>query len=44
MQEAKVLEDKLTKDIVNVGKFESFWAFSRAKKGYSGENCRTVCR
>lgn len=37
MQETKLpSHDKLTKDIACVEGFESFWAISREKKGYSG--------
>lgn len=31
-------EDKLQKDLACVPGYESFWAFSREKKGYSGAN------
>ena len=36
MQEAKISEEKLTKEFCLLDGFQSFWAFSRAKKGYSG--------
>jgi exodeoxyribonuclease III len=36
LQEAKVAEDKLTKEMCCVEGFQSFWACSQAKKGYSG--------
>eukprot|EP00850_Spirogloea_muscicola_P018560 SM000171S03249 [mRNA] locus=s171:197766:199857:- [translate_table: standard] len=35
-QEVKVQEDRLEKWLVCVPGYESFWAFSRARKGYSG--------
>ncbi|CAM6082517.1 unnamed protein product [Calypogeia fissa] len=35
-QEAKIQEEKLEKWMACVPGFESFWAFSQAKKGYSG--------
>ena len=38
VQETKLLSlEKLTKDLACVPGFESFWAVSREKKGYSGE-------
>jgi exonuclease III len=37
VQEAKVREDKLEKWLACVPGYESFWAFSQNKKGYSGE-------
>ena len=37
LQETKVLAEKLTKELACVDGFESFWAVSREKKGYSGE-------
>ena len=36
LQETKVLAEKLTKELACVDGFESFWAVSREKKGYSG--------
>ncbi|PRW56659.1 Exodeoxyribonuclease III [Chlorella sorokiniana] len=36
LQESKVIEDKLTKELACVDGFQSFWACSREKKGYSG--------
>ncbi|KAK9819914.1 hypothetical protein WJX72_003899 [[Myrmecia] bisecta] len=36
LQETKMLDDKLTKDLVCLEGYESFWATSREKKGYSG--------
>ena len=35
-QEAKVQEEKLEQWMACVPEYESFWAFSTAKKGYSG--------
>lgn len=35
-QESKVIEDKLTKELVCVEGYQSCWAISREKKGYSG--------
>ncbi|KAK9846503.1 hypothetical protein WJX81_005404 [Elliptochloris bilobata] len=35
-QETKMLADKLTKELACVDGFESFWAVSRQKMGYSG--------
>ena len=38
MQETKLPSlDKLTKDLACVDDYESFWAVSREKKGYSGK-------
>ncbi|PSC72426.1 exodeoxyribonuclease iii [Micractinium conductrix] len=36
LQESKVIEDKLTKELACVDGWQSFWATSREKKGYSG--------
>ncbi|GMH33999.1 hypothetical protein BSKO_01833 [Bryopsis sp. KO-2023] len=36
VQEAKIPEEKLTAEVACVEGYESFWAHSRAKKGYSG--------
>eukprot|EP00850_Spirogloea_muscicola_P020543 SM000219S06688 [mRNA] locus=s219:164970:167412:+ [translate_table: standard] len=36
LQEVKVQEDRLEKWLACVPGYESFWAFSRARKGYSG--------
>ena len=36
MQETKFAEGKVPKDIACVEGFESFWAFSKDKTGYSG--------
>ena len=36
IQEAKVQEEKLEQWMACVPEYESFWAFSTAKKGYSG--------
>lgn len=36
LQESKVPEDKLTKELCCVDGYQSFWAHSREKKGYSG--------
>ena len=36
LQETKVLAEKLTRELACVDGFESFWAVSREKKGYSG--------
>lgn len=42
MQETKLPSlDKLTKDLACVQGFESFWAVSREKKGYSGKEAAT---
>ena len=45
MQETKLPSlDKLTKDLACVQGYESFWAVSREKKGYSGEEAATIKR
>lgn len=36
LQEAKLPEDKLTKELVIVEGFQSYWACSQEKRGYSG--------
>lgn len=36
-QEAKIQEEKLEKWMACVPGYESFWAFSKDKKGYSGK-------
>ena len=36
-QEAKIQEEKLEKWMACVPGYESFWAFSKSKKGYSGK-------
>lgn len=41
LQEAKVREDRLEKWLACVPGYESFWAFSQNKKGYSGERQHT---
>ncbi|KAL4443537.1 hypothetical protein ABPG75_011274 [Micractinium tetrahymenae] len=36
LQESKVIDDRLTKELVCVEGYQSCWAISREKKGYSG--------
>ena len=36
-----MLAEKLTKELACVDSFESFWAVSREKKGYSGAPARS---
>jgi hypothetical protein len=36
LQESKLMEDKLTQEAALVEGFESYWAFSTEKRGYSG--------
>ncbi|KAL4447344.1 hypothetical protein ABPG77_007377 [Micractinium sp. CCAP 211/92] len=36
LQESKIIDEKLTKELVCVEGYQSFWAISREKKGYSG--------
>lgn len=38
LQEAKIQEEKLEKWMACVPGYDSHWAFSQVKKGYSGES------
>jgi len=36
LQETKLQEDQRTDEMINIASYESFWAYSTIKKGYSG--------
>ena len=44
VQEVKLPDAKLTKDLVLVEGYQSYWSCSQSKTGYSGEasRCRTL--
>ncbi|MCP4021424.1 MAG: exodeoxyribonuclease III [Desulfobacteraceae bacterium] len=44
LQETKLQEDQRTEPMINIPGYESFWAYSTAKKGYSGVAAYTALK